>query len=87
MFAAIRRASSLLSSLAADRRSRLILEVDIRELLAVAVADNKARGLFLDSPRRREAARRHRNHSVTSSAARVAVSANAPFFVNKNMGG
>jgi hypothetical protein len=45
MLLAIRRASSSVSSLAAERRPRL----------SVVVADNKAGGLFLDRPRRREA--------------------------------
>jgi len=48
MFAAIRRASSLVSSLAVDRRPGLILEIDIGELLAVVVAHDETRGLFLD---------------------------------------
>jgi hypothetical protein len=39
------------------RRSsaRLILEIDIRKLLPVVIADDKAGGLFLDGPRRQEA--------------------------------
>ena len=37
IFAAIRRASSLVSNLAADRRPRLILKIDVAELLAGAV--------------------------------------------------
>jgi hypothetical protein len=41
IFAAIRRASSLLSNSAADRRPRLILEIDISELLPVVVADDE----------------------------------------------
>jgi hypothetical protein len=56
MFAAIRRASSLLSSLAADLRPRLILEIDIGELLPGTVAYDKTGVQFLDGPRRREAA-------------------------------
>ena len=51
IFTAILRASSLLSNLAADCRPGLLLEIDISELLAVAVADNKAGGLFLNGPR------------------------------------
>jgi hypothetical protein len=35
---------------------RAVLEIDIRELLSVVVAHDKARGLFFDGPRRREAA-------------------------------
>jgi hypothetical protein len=42
IFAAIRRASSLVSSLAAERRPWLILEIDIGELLSVVIADNEA---------------------------------------------
>ena len=37
MFAAIRRASSLVSNLAADRRPRLFLEIGVGQLLTVAV--------------------------------------------------
>ena len=59
MLAAIRRASSLLSSLAADLRPRLILEIDIGELLPGTVAYDKTGVQFLDGPRRREAAGRH----------------------------
>ena len=42
------------------RRStpRLVLEINIGKRLPAVVADNKAGGLFLDSPRRREAAGR-----------------------------
>ena len=57
--AAMRRASSLSSSFAAEHQARLIFEIDIRELLAVVVAHDKAGGLFFDSPGRREAACRH----------------------------
>jgi len=39
----MRRVSSLVSSLAADRRPGLVLEIDIRERLSVVVAHNKAR--------------------------------------------
>jgi len=38
------------SSLAADRRPRLILEIDIRKRLSVVVAYNKTGGLFFDGP-------------------------------------
>ena len=41
IFAAIRRASSLVTSLAAERLARLILEIDISKLLPIMVADNK----------------------------------------------
>jgi hypothetical protein len=64
IFAAIRRASSLLSNLAADRSPRLILEIDIRELLPVVVAHDKAGVQLFDGPGRREAA----CYSITSSA-------------------
>ena len=56
MFAAIRRASSRVSSLAAERRPWLILDIDIRELLSVVIAHDEAGGLFLDGPGRRIAA-------------------------------
>jgi len=55
MFAAIRRASSLLSILAADRRPGSFLEIEITERLTVGIAHGKTRGLFLDRPGRREA--------------------------------
>jgi hypothetical protein len=42
MFAAILRASSLVSSLADDRRPWLILEIDIRQLLPSFVLHDKA---------------------------------------------
>jgi hypothetical protein len=48
MFAAIRRASSRVTSLAARRRPRLILEVDVGELLTIAVAQDEAGVLLLD---------------------------------------
>src|SRR5262249_105911 len=56
MFTAILRASSLLSNLAGS--PRLILEIDIRQLLAVAVFDDKAGVQFFDGPGRRGAAGR-----------------------------
>jgi hypothetical protein len=70
MLAAIRRASSLLSNLAADHRpgssskpefATQSSERSSRRSVdsAVGVAHDKAGGLFLDGPRRREAARRH----------------------------
>ena len=43
-------------SCASRASSRLIVEVDIGELLAALVAHNKASRLFLDRPWRREAA-------------------------------
>jgi hypothetical protein len=43
---------------ATDSSPRLVLEIDIREPLAVVIADHKAGVQFLDSPRRREAAGR-----------------------------
>src|SRR5262249_53908626 len=39
--------------------ARLILEIDISELLSVVVADDEVGGLLLDGPRRREAAGGH----------------------------
>jgi hypothetical protein len=47
MFTAIRLASSRVSSLAADRLARCILEIDIGELLAVVVAHCEARLLLI----------------------------------------
>jgi len=52
MFAAIRRASSLLSNVAAER----LLEIDIGRLLPAGVAHDKAGVQFLDGPGRRETA-------------------------------
>src|SRR5690242_5994952 len=51
ILAAVLRASSLVSNLAADRRP-----VDVSKVLAVVVAHHKAGGLFLHGPGRREAA-------------------------------
>jgi hypothetical protein len=56
MLAAIRRASSLLRSLAAESPARLFLEIDVSKLLAVVVAHDKARLLLFDRPGRRQAA-------------------------------
>jgi hypothetical protein len=55
-FTAIRIASSRVSSLGCRSPPRLILEINTRELLSVAVAHDEAGGLFLDDPGRREAA-------------------------------
>jgi hypothetical protein len=52
MLAAMRRASSRVSSFAVDLR-RLILEINIGELLAVVIADDETGVQFLDGPRRR----------------------------------
>ena len=52
-FRDIRRASNFAAE------PRLILKIDIRELLPVVVAHYKAGVLFLDGPRRREAAGSH----------------------------
>jgi hypothetical protein len=43
----MRRVSSRVRSFAAER-PRLVLEIDIGDRLPVAVAHDKARGLFLD---------------------------------------
>jgi hypothetical protein len=51
IFTAIRRASSLLMQLGRRASAWLILEIDIGELLAAVIADNKARFQFLDSTR------------------------------------
>jgi hypothetical protein len=47
----IRRASSRVSNLAADRRPGSSSEIDIRQLLPVVVAHDKTRSLFFDRPR------------------------------------
>jgi hypothetical protein len=44
------------TNFAADLPPRLILEIDVSERLSVVVAHEETRGLFLDGPRRREAA-------------------------------
>ena len=49
-----------------------ILEIDIRKLLAVVVAHDKAGGQFLDGPGRREAARRQSRHRVDQPSQRHA---------------
>jgi hypothetical protein len=59
MLAAMRRASSRVSSFAADRPAGLILEIDVGERLAGVILHNEAGVSFLDGPRRREAAGRH----------------------------
>jgi hypothetical protein len=57
IFTAIRRASSLLSSVAAERRLALVLEINIRKLLPIVVPhDEVGIVVLLDEPRRREAA-------------------------------
>ena len=58
-FAAMRRASSRVSRLVAEAALQFIVEVKVAERLHVPVADDKALGVVLDRPRRREAARRH----------------------------
>ena len=70
MLAAIRRASSFASSLAAESPPRLILEIDVGQLLAVGVAHHEASVLFFDGPWWREAAWR-RHASIISSALRI----------------
>jgi hypothetical protein len=64
ILAGIRRASSLVSGLAADSRVGLFLKIDIDDLLAVAVANDKGGLQFFDGPGWREASR----YSSTSSA-------------------
>jgi hypothetical protein len=56
IFTAIRLASSLVSSLAADLPPRLILKINVSKLLSVVIADDEAGVLFFDGPGRREAA-------------------------------
>jgi hypothetical protein len=65
MLTAILRASSSVSSLAAESPPRLILEIDIGELLPVLVTHDKAGVQFFDKPRRREAA--GQRHIIESS--------------------
>jgi hypothetical protein len=47
MLAAMRRASSRVSGLAAVLRPRLLLEIDVGERLPVGVADDEAKQLLL----------------------------------------
>jgi hypothetical protein len=57
MFAAMRRASSFVIKLAAERPARLVLVVHIRERVAVPILHNEARVVTIfDGPGRREAA-------------------------------
>ena len=61
IFAAIRLASSRVSSLAAVRRRGLGLKINVSQRLTVVVADDETTAVvFFDIPGRREAARRHR---------------------------
>ena len=53
LLAAMGRASSLVSSLAAERRPSLILEIHVGERLPVGVADDEGGVGFLDGPGRR----------------------------------
>jgi hypothetical protein len=55
MLAAIRLASSPVSSFAADLRPGSFLEIDVGERLAVVIAHDEAGVQFLNGPRRREA--------------------------------
>jgi hypothetical protein len=48
IFAATRRASSLVSSLAAEPPPRLVFEIDVGKLLAVVIAHNETGFLFFD---------------------------------------
>jgi hypothetical protein len=57
MLGAILRASSRVISFAAGRRPGSSSKQNIRKQLAVVVAHDKAGGLFVDRPWRREAAR------------------------------
>jgi hypothetical protein len=58
----MRRVSSRVKSFDCRATPRLVLEINIRDLLIV-VAHDKASGLFLDGPGRREAAFSHGNGS------------------------
>jgi hypothetical protein len=55
IFAAIRRASSLASNLAVDCLARLVLVIDVSELLPGAVLHDEAGANILNGPGRREA--------------------------------
>jgi hypothetical protein len=55
--------------LAAARRPRLILEIDVGECLPVGVADDEAGVGFFDGPARREAARGGHEGKIIASAA------------------
>jgi hypothetical protein len=61
-FTAILLASSRSNNFAADRRPGSSSKIAISELLAVGVAHDEASRLFLDGPRRREAAFRQRGY-------------------------
>src|SRR5215472_5710647 len=67
MFAAILRASSLVSSLAAERRPGSFSKIDVSELLSVSVAHDVVVRLRLGSPRRREAAGHERKSSARNA--------------------
>jgi hypothetical protein len=59
MFAAIRRASSLLSNLAAERRPGSLSIIDVAQRLTVCVVHDETVRHYFGGPGRREAARRH----------------------------
>ena len=69
--AAIRRASSRVSSLAAERRPRLLLEIDVRERLSVTILHDETSLAFFDGPGRREAALGHCGRHGTRSSCRT----------------
>jgi hypothetical protein len=58
-----RRASSLESNLAAERKARFFFEIDIGKSLPGAVTDFESHTNVLDSPGRREVAFSHGNDS------------------------
>jgi hypothetical protein len=77
ILAAILRASSLLSSLAADRLAGLILEIDVGELLPGAVDYDEGGADVLDRPGRRESA--IATFSLRGESDRSALSAVSPY--------
>jgi hypothetical protein len=66
MFAAIRHASSVVSSLAAARRPGLVLEIEMPQLFPGRLADDEAGVGLPRRPRRREAALRHSRYNRAS---------------------
>jgi hypothetical protein len=71
IFAAIRRASSLLSSLAAERRPGSSSKINVGKLVPVVIAHDKARVQLLDGPRRREGLARRQCKRASGLIARL----------------
>ena len=67
-FAAMQRASSLVSPVGRRAVLRFVVEIEATERLPGRVTDNEALGVLIDGPRRREAARA--GHGTNDSTAR-----------------